>query len=573
MAETWIRFIFLVIMGVVMWQPAAQAGVSLRITTAETLVEQGQGYPPPPYQVNMAELQGTWQTVTLPHALTRQLLPVSDEANPVRQPTTVTWYRLQLPALTSIDSPRYLYIPRWKTDGQIAVYGDSRLIYRSHANIFWNGWNIPLLISIEPTTDTATPRQILLRIERPHGSGGGISTVWAGEGMSLSWRYHMRYLLQVQLPYMSSAAFLTAGILSLLIWFRRGHEILYLLFFLVALSSFLRTLHYHVGENRLLLSDQWFSWLTVNSLFWLITAVHFFLNHLHGFTSPRLNRGILFVTASLSLITLPVFTVLQSIYLLSPLAYIVLMIMGLTVGIVGFYRSMQAQSSDGKLLGSWCLISMVFWLHDWFLQSNHIDIESIYLGPYTNFVAFLLFLKIIFRRYLGAIDEVRKVNAGLAHRLEIREAELLKIHRCQRDTEHQLTLTNERQRMMEDMHDGVGSSLRTALLEIEKGQLSVTMVADVLKDCIDDLKLAIDAMEPVQADLLLLMATLRFRLGPRLENAGLRLRWEIKDVPALDWIGPGDALHILRILQEAFTNIIKHTQATEICVTTDVENA
>jgi signal transduction histidine kinase len=216
---------------------------------------------------------------------------------------------------------------------------------------------------------------------------------------------------------------------------------------------------------------------------------------------------------------------------------------------------------------------MVFWLHDWFLQSNHIDIESIYLGPYTNFVAFLLFLKIIFRRYLGAIDEVRKVNAGLAHRLEIREAELLKIYSSQRDTEHRLTLTNERQRMMEDMHDGMGSSLRTALLEIENGQLSVTMVADVLKDCIDDLKLAIDAMEPVQADLLLLMATLRFRLGPRLENAGLRLHWKIKDVPALDWIGPGDALHILRILQEAFTNIIKHTQATEICVTTGVENA
>jgi signal transduction histidine kinase len=89
---------------------------------------------------------------------------------------------------------------------------------------------------------------------------------------------------------------------------------------------------------------------------------------------------------------------------------------------------------------------------------------------------------------------------------------------------------------------------------------------------IDDLKLAIDSMEPVQADLLLLLATLRYRLGPRLESAGIALRWQIVNVPALDWIDPRNALHILRILQEAFTNIIKHTHATEIRVSTEVEN-
>jgi signal transduction histidine kinase len=93
-------------------------------------------------------------------------------------------------------------------------------------------------------------------------------------------------------------------------------------------------------------------------------------------------------------------------------------------------------------------------------------------------------------------------------------------------------------------------------------------VAEVLKGCIDDLKLAIDSMEPVDSDLLLLLATLRFRLGPRLESTGIALRWEVNDIPPLDWLEPKNALHILRILQEAFTNIIKHTQATEIRVAT-----
>jgi signal transduction histidine kinase len=152
-----------------------------------------------------------------------------------------------------------------------------------------------------------------------------------------------------------------------------------------------------------------------------------------------------------------------------------------------------------------------------------------------------------------------------------REVELQENYRTQREAAHRQTLSDERQRVMQDMHDGMGSSLRTALLAIEKGRIDGPMVAEVLKGCIDDLKLAIDAMEPVQADLLLLLATLRYRLGPRLEGAGIVLRWEIENVPALEWLDPRNALHILRILQEAFTNIIKHTQATEIRVATRVD--
>ena len=90
----------------------------------------------------------------------------------------------------------------------------------------------------------------------------------------------------------------------------------------------------------------------------------------------------------------------------------------------------------------------------------------------------------------------------------------------------------------------------------------------MLQGCIDDLKLAIDSMESVQADLLLLLATWRFRLEPRLDDTGITLLWEVADVPALDWLDPKSALHILRILQEALTNVIKHANATEIRVAT-----
>ena len=167
-----------------------------------------------------------------------------------------------------------------------------------------------------------------------------------------------------------------------------------------------------------------------------------------------------------------------------------------------------------------------------------------------------------------ATEDVQEANAGLARRLQAREAELTASHQRLREIEHRQTLSQERQRLMQDMHDGMGSSLNSALRVVERGQLNEAEVAQVLKGCIDDLKLAIDSMEPVESDLLLLLATLRFRLEPRLESTGIALRWEVQDIPPLDWLDPRNSLHILRIAQEAFTNIIKYANATEVRVAT-----
>jgi len=79
-------------------------------------------------------------------------------------------------------------------------------------------------------------------------------------------------------------------------------------------------------------------------------------------------------------------------------------------------------------------------------------------------------------------------------------------------------------------------------------------------------------MEPVETDLLLLLATLRFRLQPRLEAAGVKLVWDAGEAPPLQWLDQRHALHILRILQEAFANILKHAGAREITVSVRAED-
>lgn len=550
------------------WHGRALAEVPLHITVAELMVFAGHGYSAPPYEADADQLQGRWNSVTLPHALIRQLTPLTHQDQTSGPATVVTWYRMRLPVLPATSKPRYLYIPRWKTDGQIAVYGDRRLLYQSHQNVYWNGWNIPLWIALDGTARATTPGTILLRIERPSTSGGGISSLWVGTAASLDWRYRTRYLLQVQLPYTSSAAFLAVGLFSLFVWLRLRGETIYLLFFSISFASFLRTLHYHVGETRLPVSDEWFSWITINAIFWMVLVTHFFLNHLHRRPVRWLNRTVCVVTVGIGLLTLPWLSFILDAYTLAPLAYIALMLVGTVVGVVGISQCWRTNSRDGLLLSTWGIIGLLLGIYDWLLQNNYVDVENIYLGPYNNIGAFLIFMYIIYHRFLEANNHVRRVNAGLQQRLQEREDELLDSHRRLREIAHIQTLHDERQRLTQDMHDGMGSSLLTALLAVERGHIDSARVADVLKNCIDDLKLTIDSMEPIQSDLLLLLATLRFRLAPRLESAGVKLHWEVVNVPALEWIDPRNALHILRILQEVFTNIVKHAAATEIRVAT-----
>jgi signal transduction histidine kinase len=121
------------------------------------------------------------------------------------------------------------------------------------------------------------------------------------------------------------------------------------------------------------------------------------------------------------------------------------------------------------------------------------------------------------------------------------------------------------------MHDGIGGQLISTLGLVEHGQCSNTDVAMALRECIDDLRLAIDSMQPVDDDLLPVLGNLRYRLEGRLQQQGIALDWQVGDVPKLPCLTPQNGLHILRIVQEAFTNVLKHARATSIRVSTNVE--
>jgi len=83
-----------------------------------------------------------------------------------------------------------------------------------------------------------------------------------------------------------------------------------------------------------------------------------------------------------------------------------------------------------------------------------------------------------------------------------------------------------------------------------------------------DMRLIISSLEDYGGDLTLALGSWRERAGPQLRAAGLTLVWEIGDVPSLSWLGPAQTLDVLRIVQEATTNVIKHARAEQVTIAT-----
>jgi signal transduction histidine kinase len=166
--------------------------------------------------------------------------------------------------------------------------------------------------------------------------------------------------------------------------------------------------------------------------------------------------------------------------------------------------------------------------------------------------------------YFHTYDQARAQTAELERRVNERARELEATHERLRALERQATVAGERERLMRDMHDGIGSQLITTLEAVERGGTDGPQVAALLRECMDDLRLMIDSLEPDAFALQMALGNLRYRIEPRLQAAGITLQWEIDDGVAL--ASPGAALHVLRIVQEAIGNALKHARATRLAL-------
>lgn len=218
---------------------------------------------------------------------------------------------------------------------------------------------------------------------------------------------------------------------------------------------------------------------------------------------------------------------------------------------------------EARLLLAPLLLFALAVLHDVALVAGWID-GPILLGAYYRMVLMVGIAVILMRRLGLSLIRLDGANARLREELAQRERELARLYEEERREATQRVRSEERQRLTVDLHDGLSGHLASIIALAEREHSAV--IERSAREALDDLRVVIHSLDIGDRELGVALAGLRERLARQLKRLGVALDWSTARLPEITGVTPTHALNVLRILQEAVTNAIRHGPATRVVV-------
>ncbi len=496
-----------------------------------------------------------WQDVELPDSWRRAQRPRTNHG----------WYRLYFDADTAHTAPRAVYIPRITNNVELFLNGSSFGVSGRLGDDPESAWNFAQFFPLPTGMLKTGKNELLIRLHPDGKARAGLSRVHVGDALLLRERYASRHFIQTLAPQFITGLLGLVAMFSLSIWWKRRDESMFGFFALMLLVAILRLVHYYLRSEPL-----WFALLAVPSICWLTVLQVQFALRFAGQPMPRFERMLIgFATASTLLLFIA--APLGWYGPVTLLVYAVFAVLSLVILVVLSRSLLRNATVENILMMSAITINVALGVHDFLNFQEWLDFDSLYLLPLGLPLLMLAVGALLVKRFVATLGGYEKLNSELVNLVAESERELTLSYEKLRNLDQQRATAEERQRLMRDMHDGIGSHLMSTLALSRLGTLSQHDMQEILADCIDELKITIDSLEPVESDLLVVLGNLRYRLEPRLNIAGIELEWAVNDLPPLAYLDPENTRSILRIVQEAFTNTLKHAKAKRITLSTGVD--
>jgi signal transduction histidine kinase len=501
-----------------------------------------------------------YEPVTLPDDWSRNRPPAARD---------VIWYRTQLPTTTDGEALALL-IPRVGMHasvflGDVWIGGTER-----GATDIAGAHRRPWLFTIPDLPDARETRMLFIRVSGLSEVRSGLATVEIAPISQLRPRYEAQMFWQVELVRIINTAVSTLALLALLIWRARGTQEAALGWFALATIMWAIASHHSIGGRSFIAEPYWSSLATLALGIAGIATVRFTLAFVAISFKWQSQLTRLYIATGLTALGVGL---VASIPQILNVWLLPMLLAPAFLGAVFAWRAGESKDAESVWLAAAGIVNAVAAGHDLLLQMGAFVFDRPHWLPYGSAMLALGVVIALVRRFTVGVAATENLNRELERRVADATAKLAVIHERQVIMEAEAARTAERTRITQDMHDGLGSQLITALNAADRGELAPKAMADVLRECIDDMRLLIDSMEPDNTDLLALLGNLRYRLTPRLAAAGIELRWQVREK-----LGPGDLtaaqrLDVLRIVQEALTNVVKHARATTVTLASDAEGS
>ncbi len=520
--------------------PAAQRVLTLK--QADFLILNQQKPP--------SDAENNWKVITLPDLWDIQRPDIS----------AYGWYRFSIHLNVAPNRLWGIYLPR--VNKNVAVFINDTLIGNDayFQQPFKTSWNTPQYFTIPNGILHAGENIIYLRIFSDANMRGRLLPVELGPDVTLSEKYSIEYFHRITLSQIIAVFTFATGIVIALIWyFRRTSE-----YFWFSLGSLLWTFYtcWFFVQNIPIKLPIWAA-LTNSSSIWSIACMWFFVMAHADINLQTLRKYILIYCAFITLILLLLPNTLLFTGII--IGHLILFFLTAPIFLAFIKQYLSHINIDNSIIFISIMPMIILGVHDWL--NITFRLQHHYLLHYSIPFIFLLMGWALLRRFTRAVNEAERLNNELEIRVKNREQELTQAFETIKELEKKKALEKERERIMRDIHDGVGGQLVSALAIIENEKPNHYLLADTLNFALDDLRLIIDSLAPDENNLEDMLYMFKYRYEPRLQHYGIMLNWKQDDNFTLPDFSPHHCLQVLRILQEVFNNILKHASTQKISVT------
>jgi signal transduction histidine kinase len=505
-----------------------------------------------------------WQPVTFPNVIE---LPASIDLPP-DAPKARAWFRIRVPReLLGASGPAGrlgLMGNRIMAGGPWAVWVDGRLVQANLAD--WRiQWNTPMraMLPLDAT-------EVLLAVPYPQVQGYAVGSMFIGPADAIDQAWQLRNFWQADAPRAASLVALLLMLMSFHLAINRRQEPVYALLSVNALLWAVTNLQFFydfTGHDSL---SQWFGWAMDISVNWVIVFSLLFAYEFEEIKAPRLRVAMLLSACGVTLITLPLWQWDKMAMLAQHFLNIGVYIGGV---VVLAWHVVRTPTREGFALTLALVAQLALGAHNLLFLSNQTHPDHVYAFPSSAVLMFMAFMYVTSRRTVLALNTAERYQSDLETQLADQQQRLTEQHAAMQRLEIDNHLATQRETLLQDLHDGLGSNLTSALLQARSGTLTRAGTLLLLQDLTDELRNLSKTTPAGQPCINDVLAELRQRVQHRLSHGGIELVWAVNPVlPAMACASPTASQHLRALLSEAVANIIKHAHATQIRVSAAVQD-
>ncbi|MBR1128836.1 sensor histidine kinase [Bradyrhizobium iriomotense] len=458
-----------------------------------------------------------------------------------------------------------VFLPRFSNGVEVAVNGVVVMDSRRDDTANRPDRNTPAIALIPSSLLRDGPNRLTVRLFVWGPLKGFLDSVYVGPDASLRPAYETRALLFVTLPVVFSAWQSLLAVILAIMWLMRRREPVYGVLaagmLVGAVQAFVPAPVPPAPYPRLaaiLLASA-----PIESALVVVFAVLFF-----GWRWPR--YGLLLFAPGLIILAVGLFAGqpvprITFLFLGVPTVGLCLMLLAFIVTKAVIKRQDAASFTIG------CAVSIVLtcWFHDMLSVFEIVPDERIFVTRLSYSAMLVAIGAGLTWRFARALNQVDSFAGQLVARVREAEERLKASFAREEERARAAALANERTRLMRDLHDGLGGQLVSIVALSERGHEGAT-ITDAARAALKDLRLVIDSMDDMGGDLMLALGSWRERATAQLRPHDIALDWRVatpQGLPLHPELRPWHVIQVVRILDEAVTNAVKHAQAGNVAVT------